>query len=209
MKNEIEIFIDLIQLSGYSLSELGFSPGASNEEIKAIETVTGQVIPDELKLFLSYINGQNTVDFYFLPDQVRLFSCQEIIDEWNEEQVYAPDTEEFYNQFHYEDKIRNTIYHSTRVPFASQEGFGIVCIDNDPGPRGKAGQIIYLINECDFIVLADSFKEFISFYIECMRKGILKFENEKEDYPNKFRLKSDSEMSGLDLLIAFQLSLSN
>ncbi len=198
MKEQIKKFIDLIQSNGHTLDELGFSTGASETEIETIETETGQTLPDELKQFLSTINGQNNEDFYFLPDQVRLFSCEEIIDEWKQEQEYADDSTEFYDQYQNDDKIRCTIYHKSRVPFAGQEGFGIVCIDNDPGPKGKKGQIIYLIDECDFIVLADSFNELINLYIDRMQKGILKFQNEKEGYPNKYRLKSNAkEMDGL------------
>ena len=205
MKDKIETFISLITASGHEISELGFSSGASSKEINNIEQVTGQKLPDELKLFLTIINGQETDDFYFLPDQTILLSCDGIIEEWQQGQEYADDTDEFYNEFQCDDKIRCTIYHKTRIPFACQEGAGILCIDNDPGPNGKVGQIIYLIDECSFIVLADSFKEFIELYVDRMQKGILKFENEKEGYPNKYRLKSEAkEMNGTAFEKIFQ-----
>jgi len=194
MISKINTFIKIIQENGYSFSELGFSEGASKEEIYNIEKITGQIIPNDFKLFLSKINGQFNENFYFLPDQVKLLSCQEIIDEWTQEQDFAADTAEFYDEFQFDDKIRCTIYHSTRIPFAMQEGFGILFIDNAPAPNGKIGQIIYLINECDFVVLADSFYEFIEKYIENMQNGILKFEDEKEGFPNKYRLKSETEI---------------
>lgn len=204
MISKIDTFIKIIQKNGYSLLELGFSEGASKEEIDNIEKITGQIIPDDLRQFLSKINGQFNENFYFLPDQVKLLSCQEIIEEWTQEKDYADDTADFYNEFQFEDKVRCTIYHQTRIPIAMQEGFGIFYIDYDPGPNGTTGQIIYLVNEYDFVVLADSFGEFIQKYIENMQNGILKFENEKEGFPNKYRLKSDAvNMDGYAFLEIF------
>lgn len=64
--------------------------------------------------------------------------------------------------------IKLDVLYILRQEFLSldKEGLGVICDDNDPGPNGKIGQIIYLINECDFIVLADSFREFIDLYID-------------------------------------------
>jgi cell wall assembly regulator SMI1 len=41
-----------------------------------------------------------------------------------------------------------------------------MAIDNDPGPSGKVGQVIYLVNECDFEVIADSSTELLDWRID-------------------------------------------
>ncbi len=190
MKDKIEKFISMIQSFGHSMAELGFSEGASEKEIKQIETKTKQVLSDDFKLFLTYFNGQKNDDFYFLPDQVKLLSASEIIDEWTINLDYVND--EFYNEFQDNDRIRDTICSITRIPIALQEGFGVLCIDNDPGPKGKVGQLIFLVDECNFIVLADSFSHLIDLYIENIENGILKIVGEDEGCPNKYRLRSDN-----------------
>jgi cell wall assembly regulator SMI1 len=204
MKKEIENFIELIEKSGYSIEKLGFSKGADESQISKIESVIKQTLPEDFKLFLSYINGQRNENFFFLPEQVKLLSCKEIISGWKEEDEYAEDSDEFYNDFQNDDKIRGSVFLKSRIPIAAQEDGGKIYIDNDPGPKGKVGQIIFLVDECDFIVLADSFREFISNYNKAMDNGILKFENEEEGYSNKYRLKSDAEyMDGEEFVAIF------
>ncbi len=166
MEAKIQALLSTLKQSAKELNELGLNPGATAAQIQQVEEVTGQALPNDFKLFLQHINGQQPQSHWFLLDEVKLLSCDEIIEEWTEGQEYAEDTAEYYDEFHFDDKIRCTIYHASRIPFASQEGFGFMAIDYAPGPNGKVGQVIYLVNECDFIVIADSFSAFVDWCIE-------------------------------------------
>jgi len=138
-----------------------------------------------------------------LPEQVKLLSCKEIIRLWNYQQEYASD--DYYDEFHDKNRVRGMIEHKTRIPIAEQEDGGFISIDNDPGPKGTKGQIIFLVDECEFIVLADSFKEFISSYIKGMKNNTIIFYKEEEDYCNKYRLgPANKECDGEEFVKIFK-----
>lgn len=197
MEEQIVKIMEIINGCGYDLPGLGFSNGTSSAEISMLENVTGQTLSDDFKLFLSYINGQANDSIFFLPDQTSLFSVEEIIGAWKAEQECAYETEEFYNNFEQDDKIRCTVFHKSRIAFGGQDGLGTIYIDNDPGPNGKVGQVIYLVTECSFVLLADSFSELLKIYIDGIEGGLLKLKKELEGLPNALRLlPNTNEASG-------------
>jgi cell wall assembly regulator SMI1 len=163
----IELFIRNIESFGHSLSDLDFSEGASDEQLNEVEKLIKRALPDDFKLFLKNINGQHSDKLYFLPDQALLFSCEEIITEYNGQTEYFEDTIEFYNDYQCKDKIRCTVWSESRVPIGGRDGYYLF-LDFDPGPNGTIGQVIFLINECDFVLLAPSFKDFLNKYNELM-----------------------------------------
>jgi cell wall assembly regulator SMI1 len=209
MKTEIKRFTDFIQSKGFSLEEMGFNAGASTTEIAEIEQVTSQEIPSDLKELLSVINGQRTERLHFLLDQVVLLSCEDIIAQWQVHQEFNDDYPEYdlpesYDEYQDNDRIRGSLYAETRIPFAMQEGQGFIAIDNDPAPNGTKGQVIYLINECDFVVLATSIKTFFKQYNDAIAANILTFEKEKSDYANEYTLLYNKQtVDGYNLREAF------
>jgi cell wall assembly regulator SMI1 len=209
MKTEIKRFADFIQSKGFSLEEMGFNEGASITEIAEIEQVTGQEIPSDLKELLSVINGQRTERFHFLLDQVVLFSCEEIIAEWQTNQEFNDENPEYnlpewYDEYQDNDRIRGSLYAQTRIPFAMQEGHGFIAIDNDPAPNGTKGQVIYLINESDFVVLATSMKAFFKQYNDAIAANILTFEKQTTGYANEYTLLYNKQcINGYSLREAF------
>ena len=199
----MELFIRNIEGFGHSLSDLGFSEGASDEQIDEVEKLIKQTLPDDFKLFLKNINGQLSDKLYFLPDQALLFSCEEIITEYNGQSKYFEDTLEFYNKYQYKDKIRCTVWSESRVPIAGRDGYYLF-LDFDPGPNGRIGQVIFLINECDFVVIAPGFKDFLNTYNELMKTKTLQIQRILHGQESNYRLTNQYDfLNGQDFANLF------
>ncbi len=181
-------FKNLIEENGVTMAELGFAPGASDDEIHAVETITQQMLPADAKYFLSKINGQKTNNFHFLIDEVKLLSCEKIIAAWIKRKENWEKSAEINDGYNHKVKNKSFGYKS-RIPFASEDGNGMICIDNSHEKGSVKCQIIFMFNEYNHIVLADSFKGFISCFVMLIEKSILKFK--KENNSNKFKLRSD------------------
>lgn len=189
--NAIDSLLQFFQASGHTFQELGLNEGATSEEIYAIEKTTGYALPESFKLWLSKVNGQDHGTLRFLPDHVTMISCAEIIQQWKAERDYDADTAEFYDEYQDKDRIRQTILHPSRIPIANQDGAWSIYIDNDPGPEGTVGQLIYIVNECDYIVLAESFDAFLNKYTGAINKGLLKFRASDPTYGGKYEVRDE------------------
>lgn len=202
--NNIELFIRNIESFGQSLSELGFSKGASEEQIKEVEKIIKRSLPEDFKLFLKEINGQKSDKLYLLPDEALLFSCDEIISEYKEQSDFFEDSIEFYNEFQDLDKIRCTFLSESRIPIAGRDGY-FLFLDFDPVPNGTIGQVIFLINECDFVVLASNFNDFLYKYNDLMKNNILQIKEISNGQNNKYRLTNQSDfLNGIDFAKVFE-----
>tara|TARA_R110000868_G_C10669168_1_gene746452 strand:+ start:65 stop:691 length:627 start_codon:yes stop_codon:yes gene_type:complete len=187
-----ELFIRNIESFGQSISDFDFSVGASDAQIDKVEKLIKRTFPHDFKLFLKKINGQKSDKLLFLPDEALLFSCEEIINEYKLFSDYFEDSIEFYNQYQDNGKIRRTVYSESRVPFAGRDGYYLF-LDFDPGPNGKIGQIIFLINECDLIVLAESFTDFIKSYNEHLKNKTLEIRKISNGKYSNYRLTNNSD----------------
>jgi cell wall assembly regulator SMI1 len=190
--SNIEQFIKNIESFGNSLSDLGFQQGAKSDQINEVERVIKRKLPLAFQMFLKRINGQYSDKFYFLPDEALLFSCEEIIAEYNLQMEYFEDTIEFYNVYQFNDKIRRTVWSESRIPIAGRDGYYLF-LDFDPGPNGSVGQIIFLINECDFVVLATDFSNFIDLYNELIITRTLQIRKIENGKYVAYRLTTDSD----------------
>jgi cell wall assembly regulator SMI1 len=74
MEEKIQALISLLKQSVKNKDKLGLNPGATDQEIDKIEDVSGQSIPNDLKVFLKHINGQQPFAHWFIRDQVNLLS---------------------------------------------------------------------------------------------------------------------------------------
>lgn len=187
-----ELFIKNIESFGYSVSELGFSPGASQEQISEVENLIQHTLPYDYKCILQNINGQHSDKFYFLPDEALLFSCEEIINAYKGQIEYFDDGIEFYDKYQFNNKIRSNIWSASRVPIAGRDGY-YLSLDFDPGPNGTIGQVIFLINECDFVVLAPGFKDFLNKYNELINNKTLQIREILTGKHSHYRLTNDSD----------------
>jgi cell wall assembly regulator SMI1 len=109
----------------------------------------------------------------WLPNGMTILSCEMIVKEWHFwvglYEKYGQD--EFSHETYFQDKIRNIIYHPKRLIIAEQEGIAIMALDGIPGPQGTPGQVILDVDECTFIVGADSWTRFLEKYLRLMESG--------------------------------------
>lgn len=153
-------------------------PGATEAESAAVEAALGLPLPADLRASLRIHDGEDWQQWrqcirWMINDSF-LLSLDEILRHWNLQQTYyAQWGEEFGDEYHDEDRIRNIIFHPRRIPIANglAEESGL-WLDFTPGPDGVAGQVIMLITECEFIVLAPTFRAFLTRYLELLETGV-------------------------------------
>jgi cell wall assembly regulator SMI1 len=196
-------FFRNIEDFGHNLADLGFSDGATKEQIIELENELNRTLPDEFKQFIKRVNGQVSDKFYFLPDQALLFSTQDIISEYKSLLEYVDDTIEFYDEYQFKDKVRCPVWSESRIPIAGNDGYYLF-LDYDPGPNGNIGQVIFLTNECDYVVLSPTFKDFIDNYNKLILNQTLKIKEIVEGQYSHFRLTNDKDfLDGNDFVELF------
>lgn len=196
-------FFKNIENFGHTLADLGFSDGATKEQIIELEDALNRTLPDEFKQFIKKVNGQVSGNFYFLPDQALLFSTQDIINEYKSLLEYVDDTIEFYDEYQFKDKVRCSVWSESRIPIAGNDGYYLF-LDYDPGPKGNIGQVIFLINECEYVVLSPTFKDFIVNYNKLIISKTLKIRKIVEGQYSYFRLTNNKDfLDGNDFVELF------
>ena len=132
-------------------------------EIKALEDVIAQPLPESFKEFLRTFNGQEQSDspHYFMGYNL-LLPTDEIIE------TYQMQVEDFEGESIADElnpnKIQSVLWDKGWVPFTDFEATTRICIDLNPATNGVKGQVIMLYPVIDYqsdeVVLANSFEEF-------------------------------------------------
>lgn len=163
---------------------LALRPGASEAEIARVEAALGQRLPDDLRASLLIHDGEDWQQgIRWLLDGMVWLPVAGILTSWQEQQTYYArwGEDEYVNDYQDEDRIRNVIFHPRRIPIAEQEGVCGLWLDFTPGPSGIVGQVIMDITECDFIVLAPTFRAFLARYLELLETGVYVYDAETYD----------------------------
>lgn len=119
------------------------------------------------------------------------------IERWKEEAELAEEYRE--DDFEVVDhrRIHSVISHSKRIPIAGNRWWDgdNTFLDLFPGPKGKSGQVITFVTECDLVVLGPSFRDALALYVEALEKGDWVFSEKKghvvpkkdkpAEYPNR------------------------
>jgi cell wall assembly regulator SMI1 len=132
---------------------IGFRPPAEPSSLDAYERELGVALPDDLRALWLLHDGQDGEGLW-LPAPflsvaqsraLRDEHCGFVVHEWLERTLDA------------DPRQRDCVYHPRRVPLAASDlGDHYVHVDLAPGPAGTCGQVIELVSECDFEVLAPS-----------------------------------------------------
>lgn len=151
-----------------------FSP-ASEADIAHVEQVTGIHFPDALRNFYMIHAGTS---FGWLPEGMWLLTLDGMLKNWKAftelcEEFPPEDYEETEDGTHWE-----CVYDPWRLPIATREDGPELFLDFRPGSKGSVGQVLYLINECDFVVVGKSFEDFLEKYLLLLESGSLKYANE-------------------------------
>ena len=140
-----------------------FQKPAEEGQIKALEDVIAQPLPESFKEFLRTFNGQEQSDspHYFMGYNL-LLPTDEIIE------TYQMQEEDFEGESIADElnpnKIQPVLWDKGWVPFTDFEATTRICIDLNPATNGVKGQVIMLYPGIDYqsdeVVLANSFEEF-------------------------------------------------
>ena len=140
-----------------------FQKPAKEGQIKALEDVIAQSLPESFKQYLRTFNGQTQSDspHYFMGYN-SLLPTDEIIE------TYRMLVEDFEGESIADElnpnKIQPVLWDKGWIPFTDFEATTRICIDLNPATNGVKGQVIMLYPGIDYqsdeVVLANSFEEF-------------------------------------------------
>ncbi len=143
----------------------------SEDMIYKLEKKIGGTLPKEYIGFLKVHNGQNQ-DSEGLINTEELLSAERIIEEWSvwKDLLDKGDFKEIESQ---PDKgIKADWWNSKWIPITHDGGGNHYCIDLDPDKGGTKGQIIRMWHDSsERELIANSFKEWISNYVNELEKG--------------------------------------
>ena len=140
-----------------------FQKPAQESQIKALEDVIAQSLPESFKEYLRTFNGQAQSDspHYFMGYNL-LLPTDEIIE------TYQMLVEDFEGESIADElnpnKIQPVLWDKGWIPFTDFEATTRICIDLNPATNGVKGQVIMLYPgidcQSDEVILANSFEEF-------------------------------------------------
>ncbi|QJB34052.1 SMI1/KNR4 family protein [Chitinophaga oryzae] len=151
------------------------NPGVSTASLESLEKLTESALPADFKAFYAVHDGQQKPR-PGLVDGDQLLPLEEIINKWHYwHDLIASGT------FTYNDEpiasepdtgIRSDWWNPRWIPITA-DGFGnFLCLDLDPAPGGHYGQIITLWHDDGHReIVAPSFREWISNYLDALEKG--------------------------------------
>ena len=159
------------------LSDL--NPGATPEQITALESELGTALPDTFKTSLAVHNGENDGwPCRVFVNHGAYLSTSRIVEEWRQRQQFGEDIEEDPDELSQlgvisiDGPVHPKLFSPSWVPFLECNGDVFWAMDFSPAAGGTAGQIIEVDWEgCSWKVVADSFAEFFENYVTAIERG--------------------------------------
>ncbi len=160
-------------------AKLALRPGATDRAIDAAEKAMKTKFPAEFREWLRIHDGQGedaTIDW--APGCTRLAPLSAMVAQWKDERDM--DDDDHVGELQEGGRIQNILFHSKRIPIAGTKYWDgdKTYLDFVPGPKGKPGQIITLVTECDFVVLGETMTEFLERYVTLLESGVLELSKE-------------------------------
>ncbi len=196
--------------------------GCSLEQLIKAENEIGLKFPQSFKDFYLIHNGQNNKDYFGLFYGVSLLPLEKIVEQWRmwSKIIDEHGDEGMKNDFDYfqfsfvPDKLKAQYANKKWIPFAVFLDSNYLGLDFDPEVNGKVGQVINFGREEEQkTVLADSFEEFINWYIsELERENFLieEINNGKYFIPKELKSRFSGGKSYLSGYVAHRfISLSD
>lgn len=179
-------------------------PGATEAEITAVEAALGLPFPADFRASLRIHDGEDWQQgIRWLDNAMLLLPVAKILTRWQEQQTYYArwGEDEYVDDYQDQRRIRNVVYHPRRIAIAESDADIWLWLDFTPGPDGIAGQVIMDITECEFIVLALTFRAFLTRYLELLETGVYFYE--AETYGQVIPQNLDALHSGAIHLVEF------
>jgi cell wall assembly regulator SMI1 len=154
------------------------NPGASEEQIKAVEDTLLIQFPDDFKSSYRIHNGQS-LDGGWLIDGREFLSLERIQEEWLGWKMLL-DGKEFEGWKSLpEPGVRPDWWNALWIPITFDGAGNHHCLDLDPAPGGKVGQIIYMWHDdLERGAIAASFQDWLEGYATALEAGQYVFSEE-------------------------------
>lgn len=168
--------------------------GCSLEQLIEVENEIGLELPQSFKDFYLIHNGQKDEDYFGLFYGVSLLPLEKIVEEmcvWSgiiDEYGEKGMKENFDDDIQFSfmpDKVKAQYANKKWIPFAIISDSNYLGLDFDPEINGTVGQVINFGREEEQkTVLANSFEEFINWYIQELERGnyLIDLEDEFERF---------------------------
>ena len=179
------------------------NPGASIGEIESLETKIGVELPNSLRKFYQWHNGQKGEILTGLFYGLEWLSLESIYIEWEswselEDEGFASMSGKSFHP----GLVKEVYINKQWIPFASDGGGNNLGIDLDPGAQGTVGQVInFGADEDTKYVLADDFESFLSWFITQLESGNY-IVDEDSDLGKVFQIKTPNLEHFLDAVRA-------
>ena len=154
------------------LADLPFNPGLDGASIDRLSKPTGLALPHEYRALLRAFNGQPPgAALTFPPERLTFLSLEDAVEMWQRlgelESVDEP-----VDELADDGRVRSVVFHRGRFPIADYEvAAATLFIDFIPGPKGRAGQLVFNPAESTFRVVAPSVDRLIGDYVSVLDGG--------------------------------------
>jgi len=160
-----------------------FQPGATEEEIQAVEAALGIAFPEDVKASYHIHNGSNRQALIGDPDQNlwELCSLTEVVSYWEMLEKYAAGWKVDLAHAGWFDGngqpilVRVECWNVKWVPLLNSNGT-LICLDLAPTPHGHIGQIITNDPENGTQWVAPSWQAFLSTFADDLEAGEYRYE---------------------------------
>jgi cell wall assembly regulator SMI1 len=151
----------LLDALGSDAEKLALRKGASETAIVAAETLMNVRFPADYRAWLAIADGQEDDGLALFEPDARMLSLAQVMEAWVQNAQFV--VEEWDDDpVTPEMLVRPCVWHPTRIPIAADYlGHGPF-LDLLPGPAGVIGQLIQLVSECDYEVIATSLDDYFS-----------------------------------------------
>lgn len=164
---------------------LGLRKGAAEKKIVAAEKKMRLTLPADFRASLLLHDGQEGDQedlFEWMPGCSPLASLEAIVEQWVDEKDTSEEDENDEPAVDEDERLHLAIFHPKRVPIAGTPYWDgdTTHLDFFPGPKGKDGQLITLVTECDRVVLGSSFSAALESYVDALESGAWKGASTRE-----------------------------
>jgi uncharacterized protein (TIGR02996 family) len=146
------------------------NPGASADEIKAVERAIAQLLPPDVRISFAIHNGGRG-SFVLGDDLLSTQSLATAWEMWTEVEDYNEEFRDRHTSFP-EGAVALDYTNSGWIPLTRDAGHNYIGVDLAPGPLGTVGQVIIFGRDEDCkCVLASGWAEFLADYATFLESG--------------------------------------
>lgn len=138
--------------------------GATDADISALKKLVGEKLPDDYAASLRHHNGSANLSSY------TYMSTDGVAAQWEAGKELQADARPVHDP---EAGVIKPMWWNVKwLPFAEDSGGNLLCLDLDPGPKGKRGQVlVWEISMGPALAGFDSFGAWLADYCDGLKSG--------------------------------------